>query len=324
MASNDAPSTPTTNDHPIHGPYTNPMDQITAYLNGTWVPNSELHIPVDDAGFLLGATITERLRTFRGQVFRLEEHLKRLRNSLQIVGLDSDGISSQIEQAIPEFLRRNQSLIAADDDWSIVAFATPGVAGSGRPTVCVHGFPLPFQSWAAQYETGVSVVISPIRQIPSSSLPPELKCRSRMHFYLADREAASRQPGSRAILLDQTDHIAEGTTANVVVYRKGEGLVSPPHDNILIGVSLGVVEELAQQLGIPFIARSLTIDEFRTADEALLASTSICALPIVQCERQPIGNGQPGPIYRQLLTAWNDLAGLDIADQARRFATRTP
>ncbi len=304
------------------GLYTNPMDQITVFLNGKWVPNSELHISVDDAGFLLGATVTERLRTFGGRVFRLDEHIDRLRNSLKIVGLDSDTISDQVATAVPEFLRRNQSLIDSGDDWSIIAFATPGATGSGRPTVCVHGYPLPFKSWASKYETGVQVIVSQIRQLPPNCLPPELKCRSRMHYYLADREAAAREPGARAILLDQDGFVAEATTANVVVFREGEGFVSPPHDNILLGVSLGVVQELAARIEVPFITRRLTVDEFCSADEALLTSTSICALPIVECNGNHIGNGEPGPVYRRMLSAWNDLVGLDIANQARRYSAR--
>jgi branched-chain amino acid aminotransferase len=304
------------------GLYTDPMDQITVFLNGAWIPNSELQITVDDAGFLLGATITERLRTFRGQIFRLDEHLCRLRNSLKIVGLDSNAICDQVAAAVPEFLHRNQALIDAGDDWSIVAFATPGVAGSGTPTVCVHGYPLPFKSWASKYETGLSVVISQIRQLPPNCVPPELKCRSRMHFYLADREAAAKQPGARAILLDQDGFVAEATTANLVIFRQGEGFVSPPHDNILVGVSLGVVAELAARIDVPFVTRRLTVDEFCSADEALLTSTSICALPIVECNGRPIAAGKPGPIYRRLLSAWNDLVDLDIAEQARRHATQ--
>jgi branched-subunit amino acid aminotransferase/4-amino-4-deoxychorismate lyase len=298
------------------------MDQITVFLNGAWIPNTELHISVDDAGFLLGATVTERLRTFRGQVFRLNEHLDRLRNSLKIVGLNSDAICDQVAAAVPDFLHRNQALIDAGDDWSIVAFVTPGVLGSGRPTVCVHGYPLPFNSWASRFETGVSVVVSQVRQVPPNSVPPELKCRSRMHFYLADREAGIKQPGARAILLDQDGFVAEATTANIVIFRDGEGFVSPPHDNILVGVSLGVVQELSARIDVPFVNRRLTVDEFCSADEALLTSTSICALPIVECNGRPIAGGKPGPIYRRLLSAWNDLVGLDIAEQARRYAAR--
>jgi branched-subunit amino acid aminotransferase/4-amino-4-deoxychorismate lyase len=298
------------------------MPTTWAYLNGRWIPDSELSIGVDDLGFLVGATVTERLRTFRGQVFRLDEHLRRLRHSLEIVGLPVDEITTQVGRAIGEFADRNRDLIAADDDWSIVAFATPGTSNAGPPTVCVHGYPLPFARWASQYGEGVRVVISDVRLIPPQSLPPELKCRSRMHYYLADHRAAAAHPGTRALLLDENGFVAEATTANVIAYRQHEGIVSPPPEHILFGVSLGVVQELTAKLGLPFVERPLTVEELQTADEVMLASTSVCLLPVVACDGQPIANGRPGPTYRELLRAWSELAGVDIAEQARSIAAR--
>ncbi len=106
------------------------MGDVSAYYNGEWIPSSELRVSVDDAGFLLGATVTERMRTFGGQAFRLNEHLARLRHSLEVVGMDVDAIGIQIAEAVPEFIRRNQSLIDSGDDWSIVVFVTPGTGGS--------------------------------------------------------------------------------------------------------------------------------------------------------------------------------------------------
>jgi branched-subunit amino acid aminotransferase/4-amino-4-deoxychorismate lyase len=144
-----------------------------------------------------------------------------------------------------------------------------------------------------------------------------------MHYYLADREAVARRPGARAIVLDQDGYVAEGTTANVIVYRADEGLISPPDEHVLVGVSLGVIQELASMLKVPFAMRPLTVEEFCSADEAMLASTSICALPIVECDGKPIGIGQPGPVYRRLLDAWGELVGVDISNQARRFASRS-
>jgi branched-subunit amino acid aminotransferase/4-amino-4-deoxychorismate lyase len=298
------------------------MDALWAYYNGEWIPSDTLRIGLDDLGFLLGATVTERVRTFGGAIFRLEGHMRRLHRSLEIVGLEADAIVNQVTDAIVEFVRRNGRQIDKQDDWSIVAFATPGLAGGGRPTVCVHGYPLQFQLWAEQFERGVSVAVSDIRQIPPDSLPPELKCRSRMHFYLADRQAAQRQPGARAVLLDEDGFVAEASTANVLVYREGEGLVSPPPEHILFGVSVHVVQELAARLGMPFITRPLTVEELQSAGEAMLTSTSVCLLPIVQCDGRAIGDGCPGPIYRSLLKAWSEMVGLDVASQARRFANR--
>lgn len=302
--------------------YTGPMPTTWAYLNGRWIPDTDLTIGVNDIGFLVGATVTERLRTFRGQVFRLEEHLGRLRNSLSIVGLPVDEITTQVGRAIAEFVARNEGLLPADDDWSISAFATPGTSAAGPPTVCVHGSPLPFSRWASQFEDGVSVAISDVRQIPPQSLPPELKCRSRMHYYLADRHAGEAHPGARAILLDEEGFVAEATTANILIWREGEGLVSPPPKHILFGVSLGVVQELASQLSIPFVERPLSVAELQSADEAMLTSTSICLQPVIECDGRPIGTGQPGQNYRRLLAAWSDLVATDIAEQARRVAAR--
>jgi branched-chain amino acid aminotransferase len=298
------------------------MPTTWAYLNGRWIPDTELAIGVDDLGFLVGATVTERLRTFRGQVFRLDEHLRRLTHSLQIVGLPAESITADIGAAIVEFLRRNSSRIPEDDDWSISAFATPGTSAAGPPTVCVHGYRLPFARWASQFDDGVRVAIGDLRQIPPTSLPPELKCRSRMHYYLADRHAAAAHPGARAVLLDENGFVAEATTANILVYREGEGLISPPPEHILTGVSLGVVHELAATLDIPFIQRPISIEGLRSADEAMLASTSVCIVPVIECDGQPIGSGKPGLRYRQLLSAWSELVGVDIAQQARTIAAR--
>lgn len=295
-----------------------------AYLNGRWIPDTELSIGVDDTGFLLGATVTERLRTFRGEVFRLDEHICRLKHSLEIVGLSAGAIASQVENAIKEFLARNKESLDPDDDWSIIAFATPGVPSAGVPTVCVHGYPLPFAQWARHFESGVRLIVSDVMQMPSRTLPPELKCRSRMHFYLADQRAAASEPGARAVLLDEDGGVAETTTANLLVYRVGEGLISPTPKHILFGVSLGVIQEIAAQLDIPFVLRPLGLHDLLTADEALLTSTSVCLLPVVACDGQPIGLGTPGSMYRRLLAAWNELVGMDIAEQARNGASRRP
>jgi branched-subunit amino acid aminotransferase/4-amino-4-deoxychorismate lyase len=294
------------------------MTEPWAYLNGKWIPRAELAIDVEDAGFLLGTTITEKLRTFRGEVFRLEQHLARMARSLEIVGVDAAAITKELATAIPEFVTRHEGQIPAESDWSISAFATPGI--HGRPTVCVHGGPLDFGRWAEQYERGLPVVVTDVRQVPDNCWPSEIKCRSRMHYYLADRAAAARQPGARAILLDQEGNVAEATSANVLVYRELEGLSSPPDDHILVGISLGVVHELAGKLGIPFMRRRLTVEELLKADEVTLASTSVCLLPVVECDGRPIGDGVAGPLFKRLLSAWGEMVGVDIMGQTRRLA----
>ncbi|MEM6799233.1 MAG: aminotransferase class IV [Planctomycetota bacterium] len=300
------------------------MQTRWAYLNGQWRDDRDLSMPIGDLGFTLGVTATERLRTFGGKVFRQAEHMERMRRSLAIIGLDAEAITAELDKAVSEFVERNASRLPAGSDWSIAAFATPGDGRSaeqgGGPNRCVHGNPLPFANWASQFDEGVSVYLSDHRQTPASCWPPELKCRSRMHYYLADQQARRREPGARAILLDQDGFVGEASTANVVIYRQGEGVVSPRMEKVLPGVSVAVVRELCDRLGIAFTERDLTIEELRTADEAWLSSTSICLLPVVRCDGEPIAGGQPGPVYRSVLAAWSELVGVDVAEQARAIA----
>ncbi|TWT74435.1 D-alanine aminotransferase [Posidoniimonas polymericola] len=292
-----------------------------AYLNGEWTDDARLSMPVGDLGFSMGVTVTERLRTFGAAPFRQPQHIARLRRSLEIIGLPAEPIAAELDAAVSEYAKQIEPLRKPGDDWAIVVFATPG-SGDG-PTRCVHGFPLPFSQWARQYEGGVALQVSDHHQTPANCWPPELKCRSRMHYYLADQQARRKEAGARALLLDQHGFVGEASTANVMVYREHEGVISPPIEKVLPGVSVAVVRELADSLGTPFIERDLTIGEFRAADEAWLASTSVCLLPVVRCDGVAIGSGQPGPHYLRFLAAWGELAGVDIAAQAQRHASPT-
>ena len=80
--------------------------------------------------------------------------------------------------------------------------------------------------------------------------------------------------------------------------------------------------DLATRNGIPVHEADLGPYDVREADEAWLTSTTICMLPITRFDHQPVGEGTPGPIYQQLLSAWSEEVGVDIAAQAREYAER--
>jgi branched-subunit amino acid aminotransferase/4-amino-4-deoxychorismate lyase len=160
--------------------------------------------------------------------------------------------------------------------------------------------------------------------ISEHSWPTELKCRSRMHYYLADLEAGRKHHGARAILCDSAGRVRETAIANVLLGLATDGgvtLVSPPRNTILPGISLKVAIELAAQLGWRFEERNFTLDDLAEADEVLLTSTPWCVLPVTQYEERAIGTGAPGPIFAGLMKAWSALVGLDIVAQAEKLAT---
>jgi branched-subunit amino acid aminotransferase/4-amino-4-deoxychorismate lyase len=302
------------------------MTEEATYLNGDWIRLRDLLVPASDLGFVLGATVSERLRTFGGKVFRLTEHLDRLCHSLSIVGLDHAVICAEVQDVLPEVARRGGASVAEGDDVGIVVFVTPpsypeGDVERAYGMLAIYAVPLAFGEWAHKYQSGERVVLSDVRQVPPTCWPTELKCRSRMHYYLADRQARVRDPGARALVLDQQGRLAEASTANILLVRGGR-IFSPLVDYILPGVSLGFLRELARDERIPFEFDELLPRDLPLADEILLASTSPCLLPVCQCDARPVGSGAPGPMFDQLITAWGRSVGVDIRRQAERFADR--
>ncbi|WP_254512645.1 aminotransferase class IV [Anatilimnocola floriformis] len=310
------------------------MSEPLAYLNGTLVPASQAAISVTDAGFMQGVTVAEQLRTFGGKLFELPRHLARLQRSLSIVGVELPISIDELAARAQELATHNHNLLQPGDDLGLSMFVTPGTyptfaaAAPGShpaapvPFFCLHTYPLQFATWVQKYEQGETLVATDVRQVPSDCWPVELKCRSRMHYFLADRAARLKQPGARAIMQDQRGFVTEASTANLLIYRAAEGIVSPPRASILPGVSVAVLGELAAELKIPWSERDLTLADCEAADEILLCSTSPCVWPVTHFNGQTISQGTAGPIARQLLAAFSRRTGIDIERQAKQFSQR--
>lgn len=300
------------------------MTEALAYLNGRMMPASEARLAVFDAGVVLGATVSELIRTFQHRLYRFEDHLDRLGQSLKTMRLEIGLSRDDVISACNELVAHNAGLQDEDDELGLVAFVTAGeyptYAGmSGRaartaPTVCFHTFPLPFDLWAEKMLSGAALVVPSVRHIPPECLDPGMKCRSRMHFYLADREARALDPGATALLLDLAGHVTETATANFLMIEGG-ALVSPDRRHILPGISRAVVLDLAGKLSLPVVERAISIVEAQNADEAFLTSTPYCMLPVTRINGVALGAGRPGPLFRRLLAAWSRAVGLDIEKQ---------
>lgn len=294
-----------------------------SWADGVFRPGGEPSLPVGDAGFVLGATVTEQLRTFHGRLFLPDEHQARLQDSLDVLGLDPGRPLAEIFAAAAEVAARNHALGPTDDDLGVVVFVTPGDLPAqhggrgGPPRTVVHSFPLAFRLWAAAYADGMPLRSVATRQVPQACWPVQAKVRSRLHYFLADREAHAAEPGARAVLCHEDGRVSETSTANIVIVTNG-GIVAPPPADALPGVSLRFARRLAESIGIPWSERSLSLADLAAADEVLLTSTPNCILPATRLDGRPIGAGRPGPVHARLLAAWSDHVGLDIGGQARR------
>ena len=300
------------------------MVEPIVYLRDQFLPASEAKINIYDLGIVLGATLTEMTRTIRHKPFKLEEHVDRLYRSCQYASIDLPLNQQQMLDKTLELIDANCGLIDDDADLGVIHFVTPGEnpiyagsavsAGPMTPTVCIHSFPLPFEAWRPMFVEGGHVVTPAIRHVPPQCVDPKTKNRSRLHFHLADQQSHAVDPKATSLLLDLDGNITECSGSNFVVI-KGRTIYSPTSRNILQGVSLETVRELAAGLRLDFVEKDMQPYDVINADDAWLTSTPYLIAPVTRINTIPIGSGRPGPIFSEMMQAWSELVGEDMLGQ---------
>ena len=311
------------------GPFLMNTTEPIVFLKGEFVPASTAKINVYDCGVVLGATLTEMTRTFQHRPFRLDDHLARLYRSCKYAGIEIPHTLSEMGDRTTELIEHNRELIGDSQDLGIVHFVTAGefeaYAGSAAsggpmvPTVCIHSFPLPLHLWSGLFEQGAHLVTPSIRHIPPQCLDPKMKNRSRLHWWMADQQTHAVDPRAITLLLDLDGNVTETGGSNFVMLS-GNTVYTPTSRNVLPGVSLLTVRELASQLGYDFVEKDLQPYDVVNADEAWLPTTPYCLAPATRINGTPIGSGKPGPGFFRMMKAWSDRVGMNILGQIRRCA----
>lgn len=290
---------------------------MLAYLNDKLIPYAQAAIPVGDFGFTMGVTVTEQLRTFNGTPHLIKQHLARLNEGLKLTEIEQP---SGLLEIANDLTSKNFTELNPGSDLSLGICITPGASQGksepGSPTVLVYNLELPFAKWADQYSKGMQLTTVETREISVDSIPKQLKCRSRIHYYLAELEASRRAPGSRALMLDQAGNVAEATTASVAIIN-GNELIAPPATDVLPSIAFEFAAQLATQQGIKVTRRIIPPADLIQADEVLWFSTPMCVLPVTQVDETEIGDGKPGQVFSKLIASWSDDVGLDIIKQAQ-------
>jgi len=301
-----------------------PLHEPLAYLNGEFVPLRAARLPVWDLGIVQAVTVTETLRTFSHSLFRLDDHLERLAFSLRSINVTPRESLDQLRHLIIELTKFNSAAIDERADLAINLFVTGGeseafAAGMavhpGRPTVCITTRPLETRAAARHYRDGLSLAIPSVRHIPASIIDPQIKYRSRLHWYLADHEVRRSHPAAEALLLDLDGFVTETARGNIFALF-GDTLKTPSEQTTLGGVSQRVVVEMCAAQGLRVERSNITPSQLAGADEVILSSTSACLVPVTQVDGVAIGAGRPGALWRELITTWSSQVGVDIVAQA--------
>ena len=130
-------------------------DEPLVYLHNDFHPQRKADLALNDAGFVMGVTVTDLCRTFRHRLFRLDEHLHRFRQSCALARVPQSRPDAELVAIAERLVAHNTKLVSATDDLALVMFATPGPigyylgddggAGDAPPTLGMHTFPLPLK-----------------------------------------------------------------------------------------------------------------------------------------------------------------------------------
>jgi branched-chain amino acid aminotransferase len=307
------------------------MSDLRVWCNGRFLPQSEAVLPWTDTGFVYGAVLVDNARTFRRQLFRWPQHLERFRRHCTLCGLALPYSDDQLSAAAEELIALNSRLLDEKAEMQVVTFATPGPLGwlvgkesDGPPTIGMMAYPLPRPRYRRFFSEGVTLEITGQQHShPSDILPPAIKHRSRLMWYLAERR--KRLPAAVPVLVNQ-EGIGD-TAVGAIVAVLGGTVLLPPADAVLESISVQCLRELCRDYGIPvreslWDLRELAAEPsgererlpIEPIQELLLVGTAFC---IAGVRRLVSANSEryfpwPGEMYSLLLAAWEQHVGASI------------
>ena len=289
------------------------MSTPYAYFQKQIMPLADAKIGIMTHAFNYGTGVFEGIRGNWNEqdetiyLFKVPEHIKRLRMSGKIVRIAIDETDEEIFDHITKVVA--MSGIREDQYIRPLAYKSSEVLG-----VRVHDleddllvFVAPFGPYL-DIEAGIRCQTSSWRRVEDVSIPARSKNTGiYINSALAKTEAILNGY-DEAIMLDNAGHVSEGSGENIVVIRNGRLITPAPSDNVLEGITLDTVLFLAQEeYGLQVEARSIDRSELYVADEVFMTGTAAHVTPILEVDTRPIATGQIGPITKQLQQAYFDI-----------------
>ena len=277
-------------------------------VNGRIFDQEHAVISVFDHGFLYGEGVYETLRTYDGQPFLFDRHMRRLRASASMLALTVPPANDEIDRRFRDTMRA-AGLGTTGHEAYIRILVTRGVgeltydpAACGAPTIVViakaHVDPP-----AEAFEHGVMVTLVGIVRNHPGSVNPIIKSNNLLNNALAMQEAFRRR-AFEGVMRNYRGELAECTTANLFVVKDGVALTPPLDAGLLAGITREFLFEVGRDVGVSVREQTLRDEDLFDADEAFLTSTTRELVPIVRVDDRTIGSGKPGPVTKKLLDAF--------------------
>ncbi len=277
------------------------------WMNGKLVEPQQATVSIFDHGVLYGDGVFEGLRQYHGRVFRLADHIKRLYASARAIRLDIPYSAAEITAAIDTTLKANK----LEDSYIRLVVARGGgsldisPANCGTPGVFIIAGRIAMYS-DDTYRNGMAIITASTPRIAAAALSPRIKSLNYLNNIMAKWEAIDAGV-PEAVMLNHLGFVCECTADNIFIVRDGQLITPAEESGILLGVTRGVVLELAAEERIATRQTNLTRYDLYTADECFLTGTGAEIVPVVAVDKRSIGDGRPGAMTRRLTEAFHRL-----------------
>lgn len=272
-------------------------------IDGQLLHRDKAGVSPFDSAVQGGDAVWEGLRLYEGRIFKLHEHLARLRRSAEALAFTE----IPAEEKIIDEIRRTLAANEMRDGVHIRLTLTRGVKttsgmdprlNQSGPTLIVLAEHKP----PVYAKTGLSLITSGIRRPPPEILDPRIHHANLLNSILAKIEA-NKAGADDALMLDTRGFVAETNATHVFLVRNGEvatsRVVACPE-----GITRATVLEICEVTGIPRAETDLTLDDVYRADEIFCTGTMGELAGVIKVDDRMIGNGQVGPMTLRLSAAF--------------------
>jgi branched-chain amino acid aminotransferase len=281
------------------------------WQNGELVAWEDAKVHVLTHGLHYGTGVFEGIRAYetaRGTgIFRHQDHLVRLFNSAELYYMPIPYTPEELRSATHELIAANELRECYIRPIVFRGYGQMGLYPLDAPVEVA----IAVWSWGAYLgeegkRDGVRAKVSSWRRIPDDALIPAAKaCGQYLNSVLAKIEA-SKAGYQEAILLDARGFVCEGSGENIYAVHGGR-IITPPYTaGILDGISRKSVIQIAHDHGHEVVERDLGRAELYLADEVFVSGTAAELVPVREIDDHPIGDGEPGPITRQIQGVFDD------------------
>jgi branched-chain amino acid aminotransferase len=273
--------------------------ELIVNVNGQLVHRDQATISPFDAVVQGGDAVWEGLRLYRGKIFRLHEHLDRLRSSALALAFAQIPPHDQIIEQIRRTLAANHMFdgvhirLTLTRGVKITSGMDPRLNQSGPTLIILAEHKPPVYD-----KSGLSLITASIRRFPPDCLDPKIHHNNLIQSILAKIEA-NVAGADDALMLDTRGFVAETNATHVFIAHKGQ-VLTPLCVACPEGITRAAVLELCRRHGIPPAERDLSLTEIYRADEMFCTGTMGELAPVTKVDGRTIGDGQPGPMTRRL------------------------